>query len=211
MVRLLIATRNAGKQREYEQLLSHLPPTVELGGLFGPGLTLEVAETGTTYSQNARLKARAYAQALGLMTLADDSGLEVDALHGEPGILSARYGGDGLSDSDRYRMLLRRLQGVPWLHRSARFCCAVALSSPAGDTHVAEGKCEGMIAFRPAGEHGFGYDPIFYLPEHNASMAELPDEAKNRISHRARAVTAMLPTLQAILADTAGSTGAGDG
>jgi XTP/dITP diphosphohydrolase len=151
-------------------------------------LGIEVDETGGSFAENARLKAVAYARASGLPTLADDSGLEVDALGGEPGIHSARYAGSGASDEKRYRLLLEKLQGVPWEKRTARFRCVIAVVTPEGQIHTAEGACEGIIAFVPKGEHGFGYDPVFYFPEYGMTMAELPLEIKNQVSHRARAM-----------------------
>jgi len=185
MVKLLIATHNPGKVREYQELLAGLP--LELTYPAQEGLDIEVAETGKSFAENARLKAAAYARASGLLTLADDSGLEVDALGGEPGIRSARYAGSGASDEDRYQLLLAKLRGVPWEERTARFRCVIAVATPEGQVRTAEGDCEGIIAFEPKGEHGFGYDPVFYFPEHGMTMAELPPETKNRISHRARA------------------------
>jgi len=200
MVRLLIATENAGKIREYEQLLGSRP-----WGLCTPRdleLALAVHEDGESYAQNARIKALAYMQASRLATLADDSGLEVDALGGEPGVRSARYAGASASDTDRYRLLLQRLHGISWEKRRARFRCVVALALPGGETYSTEGVCEGVIAFGPQGDRGFGYDPVFYLPEHGQTMAQLPPEVKNRISHRARAVQQMLPILSHALAQT---------
>jgi XTP/dITP diphosphohydrolase len=186
MVKLLIATHNPGKVKEYQALLTGLP--LELTYPAQKGLDIEVAETGGSFAKNASLKATAYAKASGLLTLADDSGLEVDALGGEPGIRSARYAGRGASDEERYRLLLEKLQGVPWEKRTARFCCVIAVATPEGQIYTTEGSCEGIIAFAPKGEHGFGYDPVFYFPEYGMTMAELPLEIKNRISHRARAV-----------------------
>lgn len=196
--KLLIATHNPGKLREYAALLDGLPltlttPTQE-------GLSLEVAETGETFAENAALKALAYARASGRLTLADDSGLEVDALDGAPGVYSARYAGPEASDADRYRLLLRRLADVPQERRTARFRCAVALATPQGDVQIADGTCEGVIGFAPRGAHGFGYDPVFYLPTHGQTMAELPPEVKNQLSHRAQAIRAARPLLQALLA-----------
>jgi len=185
MMKLLIATLNPGKVREYQELLAALP--LELTYPAQEGLDIEVAETGKSFAENARLKAAAYARASGRLTLADDSGLEVDALGGEPGIRSARYAGSGASDEDRYQLLLEKLRGVPWEERTARFRCVIAVATPAGQVHTAEGSCEGIIAFAPKGEHGFGYDPVFYFPEHGMTMAELPPDVKNKISHRARA------------------------
>ncbi len=187
--RLLIATTNAGKKREFAALLAGLP--VRLAWPDDLGLTVQVEEIGETYAENARLKARAYAQASGLWSLADDSGLEVDALDGAPGVRSARYAGPGAGDIDRYELLLQRLGGVEPGRRTARFRCAVTLAAPDGRVWTTEGACEGIIAESPSGSGGFGYDPVFYLPEFNCTMAELPAEVKNRISHRARAALAM--------------------
>lgn len=194
MAKLLVATNNPGKVREYEALLKGLPLTLTYPAQ--EGIDIEVEETGRTFAENARLKAVAYARASGLLTLADDSGLEVDALGGEPGTRSARYAGQGASDEDRYRLLLSKLEGVPWEQRMARFRCVIAVATPQGEVHTAEGTCEGVIAFEPKGEHGFGYDPVFYVPEHGQTMAELEPEVKNRISHRARAAEGMQRILQ---------------
>ena len=185
-MKLLIATNNPGKIREYQELLADL--SLELTSPAQEGLDIEVAETGESFAENARLKAIAYAKASGLLTLADDSGLEVDALGGEPGIRSARYAGEGASDEERYQLLLEKLKDVPWEERTARFRCVIAVATPGREVYTAEGSCEGIIAFEPEGEHGFGYDPVFYLPEYGKTMAELPPRVKNKISHRARAV-----------------------
>jgi len=192
-MKLLIATHNPGKAREYRALLAGLP--LELVWPDELGLDLQVDEAGSTFEENARLKALAYARASGLWTLADDSGLEVDALGGAPGVHSARYAGPGASDADRYRLLLERMAGVPEGQRQARFRCVVALASPEGQVWTAEGKVEGVIAWEPRGENGFGYDPVFYMPDLGCTMAELPREEKNRLSHRARAVEAIRPLL----------------
>ncbi len=190
MDKLLIATTNRGKQREYEQLLGDLG--IELTWPDAIGVVLDVPETGSTYLENARLKAEAYAAASGLWTLADDSGLEVDALGGEPGVHSARYGEPGYSDEQRHQLLLSRMENVrQWGRRTARFRCVIALVSPAGDCYWTEGVLEGMISYSPRGSQGFGYDPIFYLPDLDQTVAELPPETKNRLSHRARAAAAM--------------------
>ncbi len=193
-MKLLIATNNPGKVEEYRELLNGLALTLTYPGQ--EGLALEVAETGTTFAQNARLKALAYARASGLLTLADDSGLEVDALGGEPGVRTARYAGEGASDEDRYRLLLERMGAVPWEERTARFRCVSALATAQGEVYLTEGTCEGIVAFGPRGEHGFGYDPVFYLPQHGRTMAELPPEEKNRLSHRAQAVERMKEILK---------------
>ena len=192
--RLLVATHNPGKVREYWEILAALP--LELTYLDPEGITLEVEETADTFAGNAVLKATTYARLSGLLTWADDSGLEVDALGGVPGVFSARYAGPGAGDADRYRKLLDALAGVPWERRTARFRCLVALATPAGEVHTAEGACEGIIAFGPAGDNGFGYDPVFYFPERGLTMAQLPAEVKNQISHRARAALAAAQILR---------------
>ena len=197
MTKLLIATNNPGKVREYKALLKGLPLTLTYPAQ--EGIDIEVEETGSTFAENARLKATAYARVSGLLTLADDSGLEVDALGGEPGTRSARYAGQGASDEDRYRLLLSKLEGVPWERRTARFRCVIALATPQGEIHTAEGSCEGVIAFEPKGQHGFGYDPVFYMSEYGQTMAELEPGVKNRISHRARAAKAAWGVLQELL------------
>jgi XTP/dITP diphosphohydrolase len=202
MRKLLLATRNPGKVREYRELLQGLP--VELTWPEAEGITLEPEEAGATFAENAILKARAYAAASGLLTWADDSGLEVDALGGEPGVRSSRYAGPGAGDADRYRLLLRRMAGVPWERRTARFRCVIAIADPAGALHTAEGTCEGIIAFAPRGANGFGYDPVFYLPDRGCTMAELSPAEKNQISHRARAARAARRILEEMLGEGKG-------
>ena len=195
-MKLLIATNNRGKQREYRALLAGLP--VEPIFPQETGVKLEVEENGLTYAQNAALKAQAWAKATGLPTLADDSGLEVEALNGAPGLFSARYAPiPNATDADRRRYLLSQLRGKPrpW---KARFVCTVAVAAPDGVLHFAEGVCPGEIIPEERGANGFGYDPIFYLPDLGLTMAELPPEEKNRLSHRGRAVRAIRPILQAL-------------
>jgi XTP/dITP diphosphohydrolase len=200
MARLLVATNNPGKIREYEELLDGLPMQIVLP--VQVGLALEVDESGQTFEENARIKALAYAQASGLLTLADDSGLEVDPLDGAPGVHSARYAGLEADDADRYRKLLAALVDVPPGQRSARFRCVVALAQPDGTVYTARGTCEGEIGFEPRGKHGFGYDPVFIVQGYEGqTMAELPPETKNRISHRARALRAARPVLARLLAE----------
>lgn len=185
MPKLLLATSNPGKIREYRLLLDGLgylittPPE--------EGIAEVIAESGSTYEQNARLKAVVYARSSRLTTLADDSGLEVDALNGEPGIQSARFAGEAATDTEKVSLLLTKLQGVPWERRTACFKCVIAIVGPRGRAEICRGECHGMIAFEPKGKNGFGYDPIFVLPETGKTMAELPAEIKNQISHRARA------------------------
>ncbi len=196
-MKILIATRNRGKLREYAALLAGLP--VEWVTLDDAGVSTEVEETGSTFEQNALLKAEACARLSGLPALADDSGLEVDALGGAPGVQSARYAGPNASDADRYRLLLERMKNIPDAQRSARFRCVVALYMPSGEVYTAEGVCEGRITHAPRGTHGFGYDPVFFVNECGMTMAELAPEVKNRVSHRARAVQALRPQLAKLI------------
>ncbi len=197
-MKLLIATNNPGKLKEYRDLLHGLP--LEITSLQEEGIDFEPEETGSTFEENATLKARAFAARSGLPTLADDSGLEIDALGGAPGVHSARYGGTQRGeDAYRYEMVLRQLEGIPPARRTARFRCVVAIAMPDGRVATADGKVEGVIALGPQGDQGFGYDPIFYMPEFDCTMAQLPPETKNRISHRAMAVQAARPILERLL------------
>lgn len=185
-MQVLLATRNEGKKREYADLLSGLD--IEWLTLADLGVELDVEETGTTFEENALLKARGYASETGMLTLADDSGLVVDALGGMPGVYSARYGGAAAPD-DRARtaLLLRNMAAIPNNERTARFCCVIAIAWADGRAETASGACEGIIARTPIGDNGFGYDPIFLVPERGCTMAQLPAEVKNCISHRAQA------------------------
>ena len=185
MSKLLLATNNQGKVHEYRSLLQNIP--FELVTLAEEGITTTVSEVGESLEENARLKATVSAAQSQLLALADDSGLEVDALGGEPGRLSARYAGEGASDKDRVNYLLSRLKGVPWQKRSARFRCIIAIATPDGKVELCSGECRGFITLEPKGEQGFGYDPVFYLPELDKTMAELPLEIKNQVSHRGQA------------------------
>jgi XTP/dITP diphosphohydrolase len=194
MTELLLATNNKGKVKEYRELLLGIP--FELVTPARQGLKLEVAETGHSYEENARLKAEAFSRASGLLTLADDSGLEVDALHGEPGIRSSRYAGEGATDAERVEYLLAKLRDVPAEKRTAHFRCVIAIAWPEGRVEYCRGRCDGSISLAPKGDLGFGYDPIFYFPALKKTMAELPAEVKNRISHRARAAQEACQILQ---------------
>ena len=191
--KLLLATNNQAKVREYRSLLQNLP--FELVTLADQGITTAVSEVGESLEENARLKAVIYASESQLLALADDSGLEVDYLGGEPGPLSARYAGEGASDRDRVSYLLARLKGVPREKRSARFRCVIAIATPDGEVAFGSGECKGFITCEPRGEQGFGYDPIFYLPQLDKTMAELPLKIKNQISHRGQAVGEILQVL----------------
>jgi XTP/dITP diphosphohydrolase len=183
--KLLLATGNQAKVREYRSLLRDLP--FRLVTPEEQGITTAVNEVGDSLEENARLKAATLAAESRLVALADDSGLEVDVLGGEPGPLSARYAGEGASDEERISYLLERLVGVPWEKRSARFRCVIAVAPPGGRVELCSGECRGLITFEPVGRGGFGYDPVFYLPGLAKTMAELPPEEKNRISHRGQA------------------------
>ncbi len=197
MTDLLIATTNPGKIVEIQDLLEGLPFRLLLPADLG--IRLEVEETGETYAENAALKAVAYCAASGILTLADDSGLEVAALGGAPGLHSARYSPQpGAKDADRRALLLRNLTGKPqpWL---ACFVCAVAIAAPGEPLQFAEGECRGEILPEERGSNGFGYDPIFYLAGLGRTMAELSRAEKNTLSHRARAVHAALPVLKGFL------------
>jgi XTP/dITP diphosphohydrolase len=197
MSKILVATHNAGKLEEIQALLRDLP--AELVTPDHLNLDLAIEETGSTYAENAALKAGAYARASGLLSLADDSGLEVDALDGQPGLHSARFAPwPGASDADRRKLLLAKLQTKPrpWL---ARFRCVVAIASPAGEVRFAEGICPGEVIQEERGENGFGYDPIFFIPELGKTMAELDMPEKNALSHRGRAVKAAYPILDKML------------
>jgi len=185
MSKLLLATNNQAKVREYRSLLQNLP--FELVTPAEEGITTVVDEVGESLEENARLKATLLAAESQLLALADDSGLEVDALDGEPGRLSARYAGEGASDRDRVNYLLLRLKNVPWQKRSACFRCVIAVATPGGEVELCSGECRGIMTFEPRGEQGFGYDPVFYLPELGKTMAELPLETKNQFSHRGQA------------------------
>jgi len=200
--RLLVASRSRHKVAELHDLLD-LGDDVVLVSSDEVGIEGEPIEDADSFEGNAEIKVRYYAERGELPTLADDSGLEVDALDGAPGIFTARYGGPGLSPVQRYEYLLHNLKDVPWVQRSARFRCVIAIASE--DKRLlasADGICEGMIASMPSGDGGFGYDPVFYLPERGLTMAQLPSAEKHVISHRGQALQAIEPALREILEDT---------
>jgi len=180
--KLLLATNNSGKLKEMSVLLRN--SKLEITTPMEQGIHLEVQESGKTFRDNAILKAEAFSSVSGLMSLSDDSGLEVDILNGEPGVMSARYAGPNASDKDRIDYLLEKLRGVPFDRRKARFRCVMAVAAPGGKVEIFEGVCEGIISEEPKGPGGFGYDPIFYIPSLEVSMAQLSMESKNDISHR---------------------------
>jgi XTP/dITP diphosphohydrolase len=201
MPRLLIATNSPGKVAEFRQLLEGCG--WELVTPADIGLKLEVEESGETYEENARRKALQYAEASGLTALADDSGLEVDALNGRPGVMSARYAGPDRTDAERVEALLAELRGVPDERRGARFRAVIAIATPEGRVETVEGTVEGRIAHAPRGENGFGYDPVFLLPDRGLTTAELPPEEKHAISHRGVAARKARAVLERWLHDQA--------
>lgn len=184
-MKLLIATHNRGKLKEFQELLDD--PDFELLTLDDVGIGSDVEETGSTFDENARLKAVTYARQSGLLALGDDSGLQVDSLNGEPGVYSKRYAGEGKSDAERNAFLLDKLKNTPPEKRTARFRCVIVIAEPDGEAWTTEGMCEGAIAFEPRGTNGFGYDPIFIVREDGRHLAELSSVEKNRVSHRGRA------------------------
>ena len=194
-MKYVLATHNPGKLKEMGAILARFG--VEVVSPKDLGLTVDVEETGTTFAENAMLKAKAICAAAQLPAIADDSGLCVDALNGGPGVYSARYGGEGLDDKGRYTLLLNSLRGQTT--RAAHFACAIACAFPNGDTLTAEGRCDGTIAFAPMGEGGFGYDPVFFVPEKAKTFGQLTAEEKSAISHRGRALESFVGKLETYL------------
>lgn len=192
---VVIATKNKGKAKDFEALFT--PLGYEVVTMFDVAPDMEIEETGTTFEENAILKAEALAEALQMLVIADDSGLAIDALNGEPGVYSARYAGDH-DDEANIIKVLEKLQGVAEEQRTARFCCALAVAGPQLETYAVFGTCEGVILEDKRGTNGFGYDPIFYVPQLQRAMAELSPEEKGAISHRGNAIRKLadvLPTL----------------
>ena len=182
-MKLVLASKNKKKLVEMNDILSQLG--IEVCSEAEAGVDVEVEETGTTFEENSLLKARAVMEASGLPAIADDSGLCVDALNGAPGVYSARYGGPGLDDPGRVRLLLENMKGQP---RGAKFVSVITCCFPNGDVLTARGECPGTIAFAPMGEGGFGYDPVFFIPSLKKTFAQLTPEEKNAISHRGKAL-----------------------
>ena len=193
-MKLVLASRNEKKLTEMRDILSHMGVEVCLQA--DVGVDVDVEETGTTFEENSPLKARAVMEASGLPAIADDSGLCVDALNGAPGVYSARYGGEGLDDEGRYRLLLDNMRGQP---RSAKFVSVITCCFPGGEVLTARGECPGTIAFAPQGEGGFGYDPVFFLPQLKKTFAQLTPEEKNAISHRGKALEVFRGVLEEYL------------
>ena len=201
MRQVIFATGNEGKMREIRAILGDME--LDISSMKEAGLALDIEENGATFEENARIKAQAVADALAAeektracVVMADDSGLEIDYLNGEPGVYSARYLGEETPFSEKSTNLLRRLNDVAEKERSARFVCAIAAVFPDGETVITRGVIEGRIGYELRGDNGFGYDPIFYLPEYDRTAAELTDEEKNRISHRSRALELMKEELK---------------
>ncbi|GKW46780.1 XTP/dITP diphosphatase [Planococcus sp. NCCP-2050] len=186
MKQVIIATQNKGKAKDFEALFG--PLGYEVLTLRDVAKDMDVEETGVTFEENAILKAEAVAEALQTTVIADDSGLEIDALNGEPGVYSARYAGEAKSDEANIEKVLTKLEGVPEEQRTARFRCVLAIASPDKETVTYSGSCEGMILSERRGGHGFGYDPIFFVPSEGKAMAELLPEEKAAISHRGNAL-----------------------
>jgi XTP/dITP diphosphohydrolase len=204
--KILVATTNPGKMKELSEMLAELAGQIEWHSLRDyPGIP-EVEEDGGTFAENARKKALGYARACGVWTLADDSGLMIDALNGDPGVRSARYAADQAPSGDRkaidranYEKVLRLLENVPENLRTARFLCHLCLADPQSVLLEATGNIEGIINNAPNGDNGFGYDPIFYIPALGKTAAQLDADEKNRISHRGNAIAALKPRLKSIL------------
>ena len=192
--KIIFATSNEGKMREVRMILADLGR--EILSMKEAGVSADITEDGTTFEENALIKARAVHRLTGSLVLADDSGLEVDWLNKEPGIYSARYMGEDTSYEIKNQEIIRRLEGAEGKERSARFVCAIGAGLPDGTELTATAAMEGTIAFAPAGEGGFGYDPIFYLEEYGKTAAQLTPEEKNRISHRGKALRAMKDKLR---------------
>jgi len=189
MQRIIFATNNQGKMKEVKEILSDLD--VEVMSLKEAGIFIDITEDGTTFEENAIIKAKAIHELAGGLILADDSGLEVDNLSKEPGVYSARYMGEDTSYKIKNQNILDRLEGVPDEKRTARFVCAIAAVLPDGEVITTTGSMEGRIGYKESGENGFGYDPIFYLPEYSCSTADLSMELKNKLSHRGIALNKM--------------------
>ena len=202
--KLVLGTNNAGKLREFQSLLQACG--FELVTPAGLGIPFDPEETGSSFEENATIKAVEAARACGLVAMADDSGLEIDYLGGGPGIFSARYAGgsrtsDSISEGEQNSIVLAEMRGVPDGQRGARFRCVIAIATPAGAVQCVDGVFEGRIAHEPRGKHGFGYDPIFFVPEHGKTSAELPPDEKNRISHRGQAAAKAVPLLRELARD----------
>lgn len=190
MKKLVVATQNKGKLKEIEEILRGMP--YEVISMEKAGVFKEIEENGSTFEENSLIKAREVFNITGETVMADDSGLEVDFLDGAPGIYSSRFAGEGASDSDKNNKLLNMLKDVPFEKRTARFVCVIAVVFANGEYFTVKGTCEGYIAYEPEGNNGFGYDPLFYMPEYNMTTAQMESKEKNKISHRGKALKLMV-------------------
>ena len=193
-MRIIVASKNKGKLEEIKYIFQNLP--YEIVTMQDAGIEDDIPETGTTFEENALIKARHVQSVSGEIALADDSGLEVDYLNGAPGVYSARFAGVGASDAQKNTKLLETLSGVPLEKRTARFVCVIALVFPDGKELLSRGTFEGIIAERPVGENGFGYDPLLFVPEQGRTVAQMSDSEKNEVSHRGKALRKMLGQIQ---------------
>lgn len=194
MRKFVVASKNIGKLNEIKEILKDFPfEVVSMGEI---GISDEVEETGSTFEENAFIKAMKISGLTGEIVMADDSGLEVEYLNGAPGIFSSRFAGEGATDSEKVKKLLNSLDGVPHEKRKARFVCAIAVVFPNGKEFTVKGECKGYINEKPIGDNGFGYDPIFYVPEYNITTAQMKPEEKHKISHRGNALRLMIAELE---------------
>lgn len=200
--KVILATLNKGKLKEFQSMLEPLGISVYNSSSFPEIEAPQVIEDGETFEANALLKAQAFYKTYGIPALADDSGLTIKELGGAPGVYSARFAGDNATDQENIYMVLEKLHDVPDGQREAAFICVLAYVDDTAEPLVAEGRCEGNIIRNQEGEHGFGYDPIFYLPLYGKTMAQLPAEEKNKISHRSKALNQLIPQLKARLSST---------
>lgn len=190
MKNLIVATKNKGKYQEIKEILTNMPfNVISMGEL---SLDIDIEETGKTFEENALIKAKKVCKLTGEIVIADDSGLEVDYLDGAPGIYSSRFGGENATDEGKNRKLLKMLEGVPFEKRKARFVCAIAVVYPEGKHFIVKGICDGYIGFKPEGNNGFGYDPLFYLPEYGMTTAQMEPKEKHKVSHRGKALKLMV-------------------
>lgn len=194
MKRLIVATKNQNKMKEIKEILADFP--IEIVSMQEAGIDKDIDEHGCTFEENALIKAQEIYKLTGEMCMADDSGLEVDYLDGAPGIYSSRYAGEGATDTDKNNKLLKLLEGVPFEERTARFVCVIAVIFSDGKSLIVKGKCEGYIGFRMEGNNGFGYDPLFFLPEYDMTIAQLGSDKKNTISHRGNALRLLYKELK---------------
>lgn len=194
MKKFIAATKNKGKLHEIAEILSDFP--FEVVSMESAGIEKDIEEYGKTFEENALIKAMEVHKMTGEMVMADDSGLEVDYLDGAPGIYSSRFAGEGATDEDKNNKLLKLLEGVPFEKRSARFVCVIAVAFSENNYFTVKGTCEGFIGLKPEGTNGFGYDPLFYIPEYKVTTAQMKSEDKHRISHRGKALRAMTEELK---------------